>query len=46
MQKFNMEARKYRGVIAPITMTWLGQAVKLRPQKPFLAFGGMMNASL
>jgi hypothetical protein len=46
MQKFNMEARKYRGVIPPITMTSLRQAVKQRPEKPFMAFGGMMNASL
>jgi hypothetical protein len=46
MQKFNMEARKYRGVIPPITMTSLRQAVKQRPEKPFMAFGGIMNANL
>jgi hypothetical protein len=46
MQKFNMEARKYRGVIPPITMTSLRQTAKQRPEKPFMAFGGMMNASL
>ena len=46
MQKFNMEARKYCSVIPPITITSLRQAVKQRPDKPFMAFGGMMNASL
>ena len=46
MQKFNIEARKYRGVIPPITMTSLREVVKQRPEKPFMAFGGMMNASL
>ena len=45
MQKFNMEARKYRGIIPPITMTSLRQAVRQRPEKPLMAFGGMMNAS-
>ncbi len=45
MQKFNMEARKFKGVIPPITMTSLREAVKQRPEKPFMAFGGMMNAS-
>jgi hypothetical protein len=44
MQKFNMEARKYRGVIPSITMTSLRQSVKQRPEKPFMAFGGMMEA--
>jgi hypothetical protein len=46
MQKFNMEAPKYRGVIPPITMTSLREAVKQRPEKPFMVFGEMMNASL
>lgn len=46
MQKFNMEARKYKGVIPPITMTSLREAVKQRPEKPFMAFGGRMNGSL
>ena len=46
MQKFNMEARKYRGVIPPITMTSLGLAVKQRPDNPFISFGRMMEASL
>lgn len=45
MQKFNMEARKYRGVIPPITMTLLRQAVRQRPEKPFISFGRMMEAS-
>jgi hypothetical protein len=40
------EARKYEGVIPPITMTSLREAVKQRREKPFMAFGGMMNAGL
>ena len=41
MQKYNMEARKMKGVIPPITMTSLREAVKQRPEKPFMAFGQM-----
>ncbi|MBP1715613.1 MAG: hypothetical protein H6Q42_3816, partial [Deltaproteobacteria bacterium] len=28
MQRFNMEVRKYRGVISPITATSIGQATQ------------------
>ncbi len=45
MQKFNMEARKYRGVIPPITTTSMGQATQHIPEKPFMGFGRMMEAS-
>jgi N12 class adenine-specific DNA methylase len=45
MQRFNMEARKYGGVIPPITMTSLRQAVKQQPEKPFVSFGRLMEAS-
>ena len=45
MQKFNMEARKYRGVIPPITATSMGQATQQKPEKPFIGFGRMMEAS-
>ena len=45
MQRFNLDARKYRGVIAPITATSLRQAALQRPEKDFLSFGMMMEAS-
>jgi ribosomal protein S15P/S13E len=45
MQKFNMEARKYRGVIPPITATSMGQATQQKPEKPFIGFGRMIEAS-
>jgi hypothetical protein len=45
MQKFNIEARKYRGVIPPITATSMGQAADQKPEKPFIGFGRMMDAS-
>ena len=45
MQKFNMEARKYRGVIPPITATSMGQATEQKPEKPFIGFGRMMEVS-
>src|SRR5512147_813135 len=45
MQRFNMDARKYRGVISPITTTSLGQSALQKPEKPFLAFARMMGAS-
>jgi hypothetical protein len=38
MQRFNMEARKYRGLIPPITASSLHEAVSERPEKPFMAF--------
>jgi len=40
-----MEARKYRGVISPITATSMGQATQQKPEKPFIGFGRMMEAS-
>jgi ribosomal protein S15P/S13E len=45
MQKFNMEARKYRGVNPPITATSMGQATEQRPEKSFVGFGRMMESS-
>ena len=45
MQRFNMDARKYRGVISPITATSLRQSALPKPEKPFLAFGRMLEAS-
>jgi len=44
-QKFNMEARKYRGVIPPITATSMGQATQQKPEKSFIGFGRMMEVS-
>ena len=38
-----MEARKYRGVILPITATSMGQATEQKPEKPFIGFGRMME---
>jgi hypothetical protein len=43
-QKFNMEARKYRGVITPITASSMGQAAQQKPEKPFIGFGMMKDA--
>ena len=43
MQRFNMEARKYRGVIPPITATSMGQAAQQKPEKSFMGFGRMME---
>ena len=45
MQKFNMEARKYRGVIPPITASSMGQATEQKPEKPFIRFGKMLEVS-
>ena len=45
MQRFNMDARKYPGVISPITATSLRQSAFKKPEKPFLAYGRMMEAS-
>ena len=44
MQRFNMEAGKYRGINPSITTTSLKQATFQKPEKPFLAFGRMMEA--
>ena len=46
MQRFNMDARKYRGVVSPITTTSLKQSAAPRPDKGFMAFGRMMEASV
>ena len=45
MQRFNMEARKYQGVIPPIAASSLRQAASQRPESPFMAFGKMMEAN-
>jgi hypothetical protein len=45
MQKFNMETRRYRGFVSPITMTSLRQATLQKPEKAFMGFGRMMDAS-
>jgi hypothetical protein len=45
MQRFNREARKYRGVIPPITATSIGQAGQQKPEKPFIGFRRMMETS-
>ncbi len=45
MQRFNMEARKYRGVIPPIRATSLRQAALQKPEKAFLSYGRAMEAS-
>jgi hypothetical protein len=46
MQRFNMDARKYRGVVSPINATSLRQSALPKREKPFLAFGRMMEASM
>jgi hypothetical protein len=45
MQRFNLDARKYRGVIPPITATSLRQAAMQKPEKSFLNYGRAMEAS-
>jgi len=45
MQRFNMEARKYRGVIPPVAASSLREASSQRPERPFIEFGKMMEAS-
>jgi hypothetical protein len=45
MQRFNMEARKYRGIIPPIAVSSLREAASQRPEKPFMEFGKVMEAS-
>jgi hypothetical protein len=44
MQRFNMEARKYRGVIPPIAVSSLREAASQRPESPFMAIEKMMEA--
>jgi hypothetical protein len=45
MQKFNMEARTYGKVVPSISATSLREAASQKPEKPFLTFGRMMEAS-
>ena len=45
MQRFNMDARKYRGIIPPITTASMGQATEQKPEKPFIGFGKMLEVS-
>jgi hypothetical protein len=45
MQRFNMEARKYRGVIPPVAASSLRQVSSQRPERPFMGFGKMMETS-
>ncbi len=45
MQRFNIGARKYRGVIPPAVASSLREASSQRPEKPFMEFGKMMEAS-
>jgi ribosomal protein S15P/S13E len=45
MQKFNMDARKYPGLISPITATSLRRATLQRLEKATLAFRRMMEAN-
>ena len=40
-----MEAMKFRGVIPPISASSMGQAVEQKPEKPFIEFGKMIEAS-
>jgi hypothetical protein len=46
MQKFNMEARKYRGVIPLITATSPRQTTLRKAESPFIAFGGILQNCL
>ena len=46
MQRFNIDARRYRGVIPAITTTSLRQSALQKREKPFLAFGRMREASM
>jgi hypothetical protein len=45
MQKFNIEARKYRGVIPPITGASIGQATAKKPENPPAGFERMRKNS-
>jgi len=42
MQKLNLEARKDKGVIPPITATSLRQVALQRAERAFLKYGVMM----
>jgi hypothetical protein len=45
IQRFNMEARKYRGVFPPIAASSLRGAASQKPERPFMEFGRMLEAS-
>jgi hypothetical protein len=45
MQRFNWEARKYRGVIPPITATSLRDVASKKPENAFVGFGRMAENS-
>jgi hypothetical protein len=45
MQRFNLDAKKYRGGILPITDTSMGRAIEQGQEKPLIGFGRMMEAS-
>jgi hypothetical protein len=45
MQRFNMEARKYLGVITPIKTTSLKEATLQKPERPFIALGEITQPS-
>jgi hypothetical protein len=45
MQRFNLEARNYRGVIPPIATSSLRETTMHRPEKQFMDFRRMMEAS-
>jgi hypothetical protein len=45
MQRFNLDSKKYRGVISPITATLIRQTTQQKPEKSFIGFGKMMEAS-
>jgi hypothetical protein len=46
MQRSKLEARKYRGVIPPITATSMRQAIQQKPEKLFIGYGRMMDAQI
>jgi hypothetical protein len=42
----NLGARKYQGVIPPITAGSMREAAMKKPEKPFLAFGRVLKSYL
>lgn len=45
MQRFNLEARKYRGVVPPITASSMRQAIQQKPEKQLIGFGKIMGVN-
>ena len=45
MQRFNLEVKKYRGVIPPITTSLMRQKIGIKSDKPFTGFERIMEAS-